>query len=198
MRSDQDGDRSEIEEEQDQDQEQEQDIHMASDDDESEPADEPGEPRSDGEDSERGGELAKSQERYLRLAAEFENYRKRTERERGQGTIRAQASLLERLLEPLDDLQRVAHFTAENATLESLLEGVQMVERKLVRVLESAGLEVVAAKGEQFDPSRHEALMTAEAESPEEDESVGEVFQNGYQFKGVLLRPARVQVKKYQ
>jgi len=162
---------------------------------------EEGEPTDEGSSDDSGsqnGELARSQERYLRLAAEFENYRKRTERERGQGTIRAQASLLERLLEPLDDLQRVAHFTAENATAESLLEGVQMVERKLVRVLENAGLEVVAAKGEQFDPSRHEALMTADADSPEEDESVGEVFQNGYEFKGVLLRPARVQVKKYQ
>ncbi len=143
-------------------------------------------------------ELASARDRYLRLAAEFENYRKRTERERGEVTVRAQAQLLERLLEPLDDLQRVAHFTAENATADSLLEGVQMVERKLLRVLESAGLETVEAKGERFDPSRHEALMTTEAEGQEEDEIVGEEFQKGYSFRGVLLRPARVQVKKYQ
>lgn len=142
-------------------------------------------------------ELSSSRDRYLRLAAEFENYRRRTDRERGEGTVRAQAQLMGRLLEPLDDLQRVAHFTGESATAESLLEGVQMVERKLLRVLEGAGLEVVEAKGEQFDPSRHEALMTAEAESPEDDDRVGEVFQKGYEFKGVLLRPARVQVKKY-
>jgi molecular chaperone GrpE len=142
-------------------------------------------------------ELRGTREKYLRLAAEFENYRKRTDRERGEGTVRAQAKLVQQLLEPLDDLQRVAHFTAENATADSLLEGVQMVERKLMRVLESAGLEVVEAKGERFDPSRHEAIMAAEADSHEEDESVGEVFQNGYEFKGVLLRPARVQVKKF-
>jgi molecular chaperone GrpE len=142
-------------------------------------------------------ELTGARDKYLRLAAEFENYRKRTDRERGEGTVRAQAKLVEQLLEPLDDLQRVAHFTAENATAESLLEGVQMVERKLMRVLETAGLAVVEARGERFDPSRHEAIMAAEAESDEEDDSVGEVFQNGYEFKGVLLRPARVQVKKF-
>ena len=143
-------------------------------------------------------ELATARDRYLRLAAEFENYRKRTDRERGEGTVRAQAQLVERLLEPLDDLQRVAHFSGENANADSLLEGVQMVERKLLRVLESAGLETVEARGERFDPSRHEALMTADAEHQDEDDSVGEVFQKGYEFKGVLLRPARVQVKKYQ
>jgi molecular chaperone GrpE len=154
-----------------------------------------GEPASEGD---AEAELAGARDRYLRLAAEFENYRKRTDRERGEGTVRAQAQLMERLLEPLDDLQRVAHFTSENATAESLLEGVQMVERKLLRVLESAGLETVEAKGERFDPSRHEALMTAEAEGQEEDEMVGEVFQKGYSFRGVLLRPARVQVKKHQ
>jgi molecular chaperone GrpE len=148
-------------------------------------------------DSGYDAELLGAREKYLRLAAEFENYRKRTDRERGEGSVRAQAKLVQQLLEPLDDLQRVAHFTAENATAESLLEGVQMVERKLMRVLESAGLAVVEAKGERFDPSRHEAIMAAEAESHEDDESVGEVFQNGYEFKGVLLRPARVQVKKF-
>jgi molecular chaperone GrpE len=55
----------------------------------------------------------------------------------------------------------------------------------------------VEAKGERFDPSRHEALMTAEADAEEEDDSIGEVFQKGYEFRGVLLRPARVQVRKY-
>lgn len=143
-------------------------------------------------------EITTSRDRYLRLAAEFENYRKRTDRERGEGSTRAQAQLVERLLEPLDDLQRVAHFSGENASAEALLEGVQMVERKLLRVLETAGLEVLEAKGDRFDPSLHEALMTAEAESAEEDETVGEVFQKGYAFKGQLLRPARVQVKKFQ
>lgn len=148
--------------------------------------------------AEMEAELAAARDRYLRLAAEFDNYRRRTERERSEGSVRAQAQLVQKLLEPLDDLQRVAHFSAENATADSLLEGIQMVERKLLRILESAGLEPVQAKGQRFDPERHEALMTTEAESAEEDETVGDVLQEGYEFKGVLLRPARVQVKKHQ
>jgi len=136
-------------------------------------------------------------ERYLRLAAEYDNFRKRTERERAELTVRAQAQVVERVLDVLDDLQRVAHYNADTTTVNALLEGVQMVERKLLRALESAGLESIEARGRPFDPSLHEALMTAPTENREEDESVGEVLQKGYQFKGVLLRPARVQVRKY-
>lgn len=144
------------------------------------------------------GEMDALRDRHLRLAAEYDNYRKRTERERAESWTRAQAQLVEKLLDSLDDLQRVAHFSAETTSLPALLEGVQMVERKIMRVLESAGLEVVDAAGQPFDPGIHEALMTAPAERREEDETVGQVFQSGYRFKGDLLRPARVQVRKYE
>lgn len=145
-----------------------------------------------------GPDASDLQERYLRLAAEYDNYRKRTERERSESWVRAQAELVKKILDPLDDLQRVADFTVENTGVDALLEGVQMVERKLMRALESAGMEVLDATGQAFDPSLHEALMTAPTENPEEDESVGEVFQKGYAFKGLLLRPARVQVRKHE
>jgi molecular chaperone GrpE len=142
-------------------------------------------------------ELQALRERYLRLAAEYDNYRKRTEKERVESWGRAQAQLVQQLLDPLDDLQRVAHFNTESVSAQALLEGVQMVERKLWRLLEAAGLEVLDASGKPFNPTEHEAIMTAAAESHEDDESVGEVFQKGYRFKGDLLRPARVQVRKY-
>ena len=162
-------------------------------------ADGAAEPRAGAEPGEAaGGELQAMRERHLRLAAEFDNYRKRTERERSEAWLRAQAQLVEKLLEPLDDLQRVADFTAENTTVPALLEGIQMVERKLLRMLESAGLEVIDAQGRPFNPEQHEALMTAPTDDPAEDDQVGQVFQNGYQFKGLLLRPARVQVKKHE
>ena len=142
-------------------------------------------------------ELQSLRDRYLRLAAEYENFRKRTDRERAESWTRAQAQIVQQLLDPLDDLQRVAHFT-EAASVKALLDGVQMVERKLARALEAAGLEVVDASGKPFDPLVHEALATGPAERREEDESVGEVFQKGYRFKGELLRPARVQVRKFE
>lgn len=142
-------------------------------------------------------ELQQLRDRHLRLAAEFDNYRKRTERERAEHSARAQGRLVQGMLDAIDDLERVADFTAETTTVEALLEGVQMVERKLLRSLESAGLELVEARGERFDPEVHEALMTAETEHEHEDETVGEVFQKGYRFQGHLLRPARVQVRKH-
>jgi len=144
-------------------------------------------------------ELAASRERYLRLAAEFDNYRKRVEREKAESWNRAQAQLAEKLLDVLDDLQRVAqHFNPETATAQSLMEGTQMVERKLQRALETAGVEEVQAEGQPFDPAVHEALMTVPAESRDEDHTVADVFQKGYRFKGILLRPARVRVKRFE
>ena len=152
---------------------------------------------ADREESAESAELENLRERYLRLAAEFDNYRKRTERERTEHSVRAQGKLVQSLLDAVDDLERVADFTPETTTVAALLEGVQMVERKLLRALESAGLERLDAKGEPFDPTHHEALMTAPTEAAEEDDTVGEVFQKGYRFQGHLLRPARVQVRKH-
>ena len=147
--------------------------------------------------AEGSSELADLRDRHLRLAAEFDNYRKRTERERAEHSARAQGKLVQSLLDAVDDLERVADFTPETTTVAALLEGVQMVERKLLRALETAGLEPVEAHGAPFDPSHHEALMTATTDHPHEDDTVGEVFQKGYRFQGHLLRPARVQVRKH-
>ena len=143
------------------------------------------------------GELNAARERHLRLAAEFDNYRKRVAREHFESVARAQASLLGKLVDVLDDLERVTHHS-ETATAETLLHGVELIERKLRQSLESAGLERIAAEGAVFDPTVMEALMTVPAETAEEDDHVADVFQAGYRYQGVLLRPARVRVKKYE
>jgi molecular chaperone GrpE len=142
-------------------------------------------------------ELDTVRDRHLRLAAEFDNYRKRVERERGESWVRAQAELAQRLLEPLDDLQRIADFDPATTPAMALHEGAEMVEKKFLRALESAGLEEIDAAGKPFDPTQHEALATAPAESAEEDDTVAQVYRKGYRFKGVLLRPAQVVVKKH-
>ena len=136
--------------------------------------------------------------RHLRLAAEFDNYRKRVERERADNMVRAQAQILERLLEPLDDLARIADFDPATTAAGALHEGAEMVEKKFMRVMEAAGLETIEAENRPFDPTIHEALTTVPAETAEEDNTVAQVYQKGYRFKGVLLRPARVVVKKHQ
>lgn len=142
-------------------------------------------------------DLKDATDRHLRLAAEFDNYRKRVERERAELWGRAQADIAMRLLETLDDLERVAHHT-ETATAQALHEGVQLIERKLRSALAAAGLEEVDAENASFDPQLMEAVAVVPAESPEDDDVVSDVFQRGYRFKGQLLRPARVRVKKHE
>jgi molecular chaperone GrpE len=162
------------------------------------PAAEAGEGSRPGEAApDAAAELQAMRERYLRLAAEFENYRKRVERERGESWVRAQGQLAERLLEPLDDLQRIADFDPATTSAVALHEGAEMVEKKFLRALEAAGLEEIDAAGKAFDPTQHEALTTAPAASEEEDDTVAQVYRKGYRFKGVLLRPAQVVVKKH-
>ncbi len=141
-------------------------------------------------------ELQELQDRRLRLAAEFENYRKRTRRELAEMRVRAQADLVRRLLEVLDDLGRVAEATPD-ATVESLQEGIALVELKMRRELDDAGLARIEAAGKRFDPNLHEAVVTRPVSEPEEDDLVSRVFLEGYTFGPVLVRPARVEVNKY-
>lgn len=140
-------------------------------------------------------EFASLSDRHLRLAAEFDNYRRRSERERTETWTRAQADLAGRLLDTLDDLDRVA-WHAENASAESLLDGMKLVERKLRQTLQAAGLEMLQPEGARFDPNSMEAVAMVGTDSDAEDDVVADVFQPGYRFKGSLLRPARVRVKK--
>ena len=142
-------------------------------------------------------ELASLRERHLRLAAEYDNFRKRTERERSEVTLRAQADVVRALLEPLDDLQRIADFDPATNSAQSLHEGAEMVERKFLRVMEAAGLEPIDAEEQRFDPALHEALTTVPADSDAEDETIAQVYRKGYRFRGILLRPAQVVVRKF-
>ncbi|MGD8699219.1 MAG: nucleotide exchange factor GrpE [Gemmatimonadales bacterium] len=138
------------------------------------------------------------EDRHLRLVAEFDNFRKRTTRERAQQAERAQAELVKGLLESLDDLARVSEHGSVEHEAGALLEGVQLVETKLLRALEQAGLRPVEAVGRPFDPEVHEALLTVPTSTPEQDHVVSQEFTKGYLFKDVLLRPSLVEVQQYQ
>jgi molecular chaperone GrpE len=141
--------------------------------------------------------LADQQERYLRLAAEYENYRKRTIRERAESHSRGQADLVKQLLDPLDDLSRFAHVDPNTVEAATVVQGAEMVEKKLLKAFSSAGLEPIDPVNQTFDPKLHEAVATEPALSPEDDHVVSRVYQVGYVFNGQLLRPARVVVKQW-
>jgi molecular chaperone GrpE len=141
-------------------------------------------------------ELEAGRERYLRLAAEFDNFKKRVARERAEQFDRAQAALVSRLLDVIDDLDRVSNDT--NTPADALREAVEMIERKLRKELEAAGIERIDPTGRAFDPEQHEAVAVAPSPSPDQDNTVSATFQTGYRLKSTLLRPARVQVYQSQ
>ena len=144
-------------------------------------------------DSDAAGE----REKYLRLAAEYDNYRKRSAKERSDAGMRAQADLVRQLIEALDDVARFAHVDPASTDAATVVQGVDMVEKKLLKALGGAGLEIVNPVGETFDPALHEAVATEPTTAREDDHVVARVYQPGYVFKSQLLRPARVVVKQW-
>ncbi|HYD54055.1 MAG TPA: nucleotide exchange factor GrpE [Gemmatimonadaceae bacterium] len=142
-------------------------------------------------------QLDEQRDKYLRLAAEYDNFRKRALRERTEATGRGQAELARQLLDALDDLARFAHLDPAVTDATTVVEGAAMVERKLLKTLGSAGLAVVDPVDQTFDPNVHEAIATEPAAAAEDDHVVSKVYQVGYLFNGQLLRPARVVVKQF-
>src|SRR5688500_2966756 len=141
--------------------------------------------------------LDEQRDRYLRLAAEYDNFRKRTQKERLESGARAQADLVKYLIDSLDDLSRFSSLDPTGTDAATVVKGVDLVEKKLRKALGSAGLEIIDALDQPFDPAVHEAVSTEPALSSEDDNMVARVYQPGYRFNGQLLRPARVVVKQW-
>lgn len=143
-------------------------------------------------------ELATANERYLRLAADFDNFRKRALKDREEAHHFGHQALVRDLLPTVDNLERAvehARQATDGAPASSLLEGVELVLRELHAVLAKHGVEAIEALGKPFDPAVHEAM--AQVPDPTRPpNTVVEVFQRGYQLRGRLLRPARVVVSR--
>ena len=137
-------------------------------------------------------ELEEARDRHLRLAAEYDNFRKRTARERADLVDKAQGALAGRLLDALDDLERMVANQATDAA--AVQQGLALIDKKLRKELEAAGLERVDPVGQPFDPAVAEAVHILPPPDPARDHTVAATFQVGYRFKGALIRPARVQV----
>jgi molecular chaperone GrpE len=129
--------------------------------------------------------------RLVRLQADFDNFRKRVQREREEFFKYASASLCEMLLPVLDNFQLA--LAAKNEDPAKVVAGVEMIYRQLEEVLQKEGLTPVAAVGEVFDPTKHEAVMREETEEYP-DNTVIEELRRGYYLKDRLIRPAMVKV----
>ena len=141
--------------------------------------------------------LDEQRDQFLRLAAEYENFRKRSVRERQDAGWRAQGDLVSGLIDALDDLSRFAHVDPLSVESQTVVDGASMVEKKIFKSLAGHGLEVISPVDHPFDPALHEAITTVPAMTPDEDHLVAQVYQAGYVFRGQLLRPARVVVKQW-
>jgi molecular chaperone GrpE len=142
--------------------------------------------------------LAEAQDALLRRQADFENYRKRVERERTDTYNRVVADAARKLLPVMDNLTRALDAersveSSESAEFRHFLHGVQLISKQLSEVLESFGVQPIPAVGERFDPHIHEAVVTEPSDEHEPD-TVVEELARGYRIGDRLLRPAMVKV----
>lgn len=141
-------------------------------------------------------EAAEANEKYLRTYADFENYRKRIQRDLAEFRKYANEQLALELLTVVDHLGlALKHARESGETVQGLQEGVELVHRQFRDVLEKFGVKAFAAEGEPFDPARHDALMQVESEDVQEN-TVVQVLQDGYLYNDKVLRHAKVGVSK--
>jgi molecular chaperone GrpE len=140
-------------------------------------------------------EIKALSDRLLRLQAEFENFRKRTAKERGEVIKFANEGLLGEIIPVVDSLERAIQSANENVDIENLLEGLRLVRRLLNLLLERAGVKEIHAQGEMFNPELHEAISVVES-GDHPDNTIVEEVQKGYLLNGRVLRPSIVRVSK--
>jgi molecular chaperone GrpE len=132
-------------------------------------------------------------QKYLRAQADFDNYRRRTQKEKEDQAKYASLSVIEQLLPALDNFERALTASKGTQDAESLSKGVEMVFRQMEQVLGAEGLEVIPTVGESFDPTVHQAVMQEESDEFESG-TVIEELQKGYKLKDKVIRPAMVKV----
>ncbi|BBB31670.1 molecular chaperone GrpE [Thermotomaculum hydrothermale] len=138
-------------------------------------------------------ENAKLKEAYIRKVADFDNLKKRTQKEKEDAIKYGNASLLLSILDVVDNFERAVAVEPEKSDFHSFYEGVRLIEKHLKDILFSAGVEEINPENQPFDPFYHEAMMK-EMRDDVPDGTVTAVFQKGYKYKDRLLRPAKVRV----
>jgi len=143
------------------------------------------------------GKLAAENEenrnRYLRAQADFDNFRRRSRQEKEEFAAYANTKIIEEML-PVLDIFNMALKSSENTDTKMLLQGIEMVHRQFIGVLEKEGLQPIEAVGQTFDPNVHEAVMNIESDQPAN--TVVEELRKGYRLKEKVIRPAMVKVSQ--
>ena len=140
-------------------------------------------------------QLASEKDRVLRLSAEFENYKKRKQRELDDFKKFANETVFKNMLTVVDNLERAIMAAEENSAEESLLEGVKLTHKEILKLFETFNVKPVEAKNQPFDPNFHQAVTQEETDEFPEN-TVTTVLQKGYLLHDRLIRPAMVVVSK--
>lgn len=140
-------------------------------------------------------ERDKLQDQLLRLQAEYDNFRKRTTKEKQADLKYKSQAIVTELLPVIDNFERGLQVDIEGEAAKGIVEGMEMIYRQLKKVLEDEGVKEIPTNGEQFDPNVHQAVMQVEEDGYESNEIV-ETLQKGYQLKDKVIRPAMVKVNQ--
>lgn len=134
------------------------------------------------------------QDKYVRLYSDFDNFRKRTIKEKADIISSASAGVIKELLEVLDDFERAIENNEKVEDINTLREGFKLIYNKTKHILEVKGLEAMSAKGEIFDPEIHEAITNIPVQDAKDKGKVVDVIEKGYNLNGKPLRYAKVVV----
>lgn len=139
--------------------------------------------------------LAEQKDKYIRLYAEFDNYRKRTEKEKSQNFDFGAREVIEKLLPVVDNFERALGTVDLEDEDDAFTKGVRGIYKQLEKMFEDLDVKVIPAEGEKFDPNLHNAVMT-DTESDAEEDTITQDLMKGYTYKGQVVRHSMVKVKK--
>ena len=138
--------------------------------------------------------LMELNEKYLRLAAEYDNFKRRTAKEKVQIYTNSVSEVIEQILPFVDNMARATAVEVTSDDAKQLLEGIKLVERQFMDALTSMGVEEIKAVGEKFDPNMHNAVMHVDDEAIDGEEIIVEEFMKGYVYKDKVIRHSTVKV----
>lgn len=141
----------------------------------------------------KDAQIEELQDRLKRQMAEFDNFRKRTEKEKSAMYEVGARDIIEKILPVVDNFERALAAVPEDVKESSFAEGVEKIYKQFMKTLEDAGVEAIEAKGQQFDPNLHNAVMHIEDEAYGENE-ISQELQKGYKYRGTVVRHSMVQV----
>lgn len=143
--------------------------------------------------------IAELEDQLLRLRAEFANFKRRVEKERNSLSKFVKAAVYREIFPTLDDFERFfRHVEDRKESIDQeFIQGMEMIHRSLMSVLQRQGIQAILDTGVSFDPNLHEAMLTEKVEDPAQDRTVLQVLEAGYRLEDVVIRPARVKVGVY-